>query len=337
MRIPRDVATYLERLKTACKLQQTYDEQKSDIEFAVMTPETAAEREKLLAGEIKYSDLSLNTLMWLGMEGLNQKRKRPIDFSELPRLLDLETWLPQDAMLILAGVDPSATLMKWSYENFMGAQIHKPVISHAHWFTSTSDLYDYPTEKDAEFSPSGLKRMIKEVEQTSLSTTEVQSLVVHLRELLADVEKWQQDETSKFKRTMLDLRAEMVGILKTRWDSGDHDATLRRSPTFFVQWAESRGFEIEWASWARESGYIDTAPPITAPPYFDADAEDYPKLLHIAVRAWEHATKGTQGTAKQRITVFLQERYPELSGGERDAIAMIGNWQKAGGRPRKGG
>jgi len=76
---------------------------------------------------------------------------------------------------------------------------------------------------------------------------------------------------------------------------------------------------------------------IASSPFFDADADDYPKLLHIAVRAWEHARTGTLGTAKQRIYKFLIERYPDLSASEREAISVIGNWQKSGGRPKTGG
>lgn len=337
MRTPIDVSIYLNNLDSARKLQDSYDAGKTQFAYDNIPPEIQEERERFIEGDIQYSELSIDTAMWISMESISEKRKNPILYSSLPNLLDRETWLPQDAMLILSGVDPEAAIVDWSYQNFMGAEIRKPQIRHANWFTSASDLYDYPIASDSEYSSSELNRLIREMKREQSSSPEVEHQIAILRERLQNVEMWEKDETSKFKTTMLALRAEMVGILKTRWDSCDHDASLRRSPAFFVHWAESRGFAIEWASWARESGYIDTEPPATSPPFFDADAEDYPKLLHIAVRAWDHARMGSQGTAKQRITAFLNERYPELSASEKEAIAVIGNWQKAGGRPKTGG
>jgi hypothetical protein len=72
-------------------------------------------------------------------------------------------------------------------------------------------------------------------------------------------------------------------------------------------------------------------------PYFDPDNDDYPELLHIAVRAWEEARKESDGTPKKRISKFVEDRYPHVSEGARDAIALIANWQKSGGRPPKTG
>lgn len=66
---------------------------------------------------------------------------------------------------------------------------------------------------------------------------------------------------------------------------------------------------------------------------FDPDSSDYPLLLHIAARAWEHA-KGTYGgTPKQRILDFLNRSYPEVLDSSKNAIAAVANWNKKGGRP----
>ena len=337
-KMKRDIGIYLKHLRKVRELQISHDENLDEVNLKSMSPETSAEREKFIdGGHISFSDLSANTLMQVHMEAILDKRQNPITYSNLPNLLNQETWRPQDAMLILAGLDPYAAVIDWSYENVMGAVVHDPVIRHANWFTSTDDLYTHPTELDFKYSSQELKRSMLEVRNPALAQTEVARLVAQIDERIDLAAKYSEDEISNFKVNMLGLRAEMVSILKARWDSGDHDANLRRSPAFFVQWAESRGFEIEWAQWARDAGYLDTEAPYTAPPFFDADAEDYPKLLHIAVRAWDHARKGSNGTAKQRITSFLEDRYPELSVAEKDAIAVIGNWQKRGGRPRIGG
>jgi hypothetical protein len=68
-------------------------------------------------------------------------------------------------------------------------------------------------------------------------------------------------------------------------------------------------------------------------PFFDPDAEDYPEMLAIAVRAWEHARKGTEGTPKQRVLGFLYAQHRKLPQGTREAIAQVANWQRSGGRP----
>ncbi len=86
-----------------------------------------------------------------------------------------------------------------------------------------------------------------------------------------------------------------------------------------------------------ESGKVVGIDQASLPPYFDSDSDDYPQLLHIAVRAWEHARSTSGGTAKQRISNYVLERYPDIAEGTREAIALVANWKKAGGRPRTGG
>ena len=316
-------------------LQQIYVSKEPKIGYVNIPSNISEEIDRFVAREIEYSELSMEAQMQVISESIKERRKDPIRYSELPKLLDYETWSPKDAMLILAGIDPFAAIMKWSYENFMGAEIRNPKIIHANWFASTSDLYDYPVAADEEVSSSEVRQMIREGEKLSPNSPEIKNRIERLKKRLIEVERWEKDETSVFKSSMLKLRAKMAGILNARWETGGHDVEARRSPKFFLQWAESRGFKVEWAAWARAEGFIDSDAPATAAPFFDSDAEDYPRLLHIAVRAWDEARKGGQGTASQRITAFLQDRYPELSSNEKESIRMICNWQKAGGRPPK--
>jgi hypothetical protein len=333
MRTPRDVFTYNDRLQTVKELQHQYNQKNPAGKNIDVDNDTKDEIQQFKAGTLGYRQLSKEASMWLSLESHFERRKNPIFYSNLPLLLEQETWAPLDAMLILSSVDPSEAIMEWSSKNFMGAEINSPNIKHANWFTSTSDLYDYPIVDDFEYSSSELKQLIREAEARDSSEEEREEL--HLE--LARVEKWRQDETSRFKSEMLNLRAEMVGTLKKRWDSCDHDPSQRRTPAFFVRWAESRGFDVEWAAWAREHEFLERDAPATEPPYFDADSEDYPELLHVAVRAWDHAKNGTGGTPKQRITAFVSDRYPHISDGAKEAIALIANWQKSGGRPKTGG
>jgi hypothetical protein len=335
MKISRDVGRYLSALDEVIDLQVIYDEnsQSPDVNKLSAEVEAEVEVERFISRDIEYSDLSLGAQMHVVASSMLDRKREPFLYSELPRWLEMETWSPADGLLILAGVDPHAAIIDWSYENYMGATIDTPIIRHANWFSSTADLYDYPISLDHKYTAKELARMIDSATASGANSREIKILSEELDEL----QRWNADETSQFKIQVLRLRAEMVGILKRRWDSGEHDSAQRRSPEYFIQWAEKRGFLIEWAVWAREKGYINVAPPASDPPYFDADSEDYPELLHIAVRAWEHAKQTSGGTPKQRISNFVSERYPHVSDGAKEAICLIANWQKSGGRPKTGG
>lgn len=287
---------------------------------------------QLPAGDPYFSDVSFESQMWMTMKGMEERRQDPLYFSKLQSYLERETWNPRDALLILSGVDPQAALVDWSYENFMGAELNQPKIRRAIWFTEPSDLYDYPLAADFEDSPWELKKQIRDARNTGRHL-DAEKLESELR----DVEQWAKDETSIYLRDMLYLRSEMLQCISRRWQSADHDPELKHSPEFFVRWAEARGFVIEWASWARQHGLIDADLPATEAPFFDADSEDYPELLHIAVRAWDHARNSENGTPKQRIQDFIKQRYPHIKEGTRDAIALVANWRKSGGRPKTGG
>jgi hypothetical protein len=276
-----------------------------------------------------YKALSLEDQMWLTMKGMAERRQDPFHFSNLPDLLELETWKPREALLILSGVDPGAAMLDWSYENFLGAEIHKPRIRRATWFADYGDHYDWPLMSDYGKSP---REQRKEIEEARASGKDVREAEAWLR----DMERWGNDDTTKFVTEMLSLRSSMLHHLSRRWFTADHDPEAKHSPEFFIRWAEARGFVIEWANWARERGFIEIEPISTSPPPFDADSEDYPELLHIAVRAWEHARQTEGGTPKRRIIEFVEKRYPGVSEGARDAIALIANWQKVGGRPKSG-
>lgn len=301
MRISRDVISYGQALRAIRELQDGIKRNRKVNPLPEMDSENRSEIELFKSGKIEYREIkSEDVKIWLSVEANNAEIKDPILHSGLPTLLEQETWAPVDGLLILSGVDPRGALVEWRTKNHMGAEIDAPKIRNANWFSFSYGIYDHP--------------------------------------LLGSFGLDEADELAHFKDKILRLRSSMLDILKRRWESCDQDQELRRSPGFYVRWAESRGFEIEWIEWARENKYLNAAPPEpTAAPFFDADAEEYPRLLHIAVRAWEHAIGASGGTAKQRITAFLNDRYPELSVSERDAIALIGNWQKTGGRPKIGG
>lgn len=328
----RDVFLFNHCLEEIREMAAKRNEKKEDLNID-LSKEDKALVDKFIAGEIEHDSLSFDAKMYCTLQSMAEQRKDPFLYSDLTDSLELETWIPEEALMRLAGIDPHAAIFEWSYENFMGAEIHQPKIRHAMCFSDTGDLYDYPVTDDFELGPSELRRMIRDAQKNGGTEQDINKLQRDLNE----VERWSNDETSQYKTQTLSLRATMLGVLKKRWDSGDHDVTQRHSPVFFVRWAEKRGFEVEWAEWARKNQLLPEGQAAETPPYFDADSEDYPELLHIAVAAWEHARKSTGRTPKQRILSYLVERYPALKEAPREAIATVANWQKGGGRPRTGG
>lgn len=72
---------------------------------------------------------------------------------------------------------------------------------------------------------------------------------------------------------------------------------------------------------------------------FDPDGDTYPLELDIAMQAWRAVTNrpAPNMTAKEQIENWLDENYPDrkkLSKEARARIAVMCNWEKAGGRPR---
>lgn len=332
MRIAREVLQFNNLLKKVGRLQNSYLENQGSTDIPLLDTEVRKEVDRFLSRDIEFGDLSNEAMIYVSVSSVDAQKKDPFLYSNLPSLLELETWRPREAFLILAGVDPASIIMEWEYENFMGGKVDDPVIRHANWFSSPYDFYDYPVTDDESLTLSELNGMIKRAKETGTSHEEI----VELLRRLESLQRLQNDKTSRFKTEVLALRGSMVGIIKRRWESCDHEIDQRRSPEFFVRWAEARGFEIEWAQWARGAEYIEVEPPVSSPPFFDADSEDYPELLHVAVRAWDHARCTSGGTPKQRISRYVEERYPGITDGAREAISLIANWQKTGGRPKGG-
>jgi hypothetical protein len=344
MKLSSDALTFNEKLEVALLLQR--EELASDAEEPLPSKPAEIERFenevrnlgelRLPAGQRKahalYLELSMQAQMWIVSDSLRRQRECPFEHSELQLHLESEVWKPRDALLVLSGLNPTTAIVEWSYESYMGATIEKPQLRRANWFSNHRDIYDYPLLSDFERSPAALRNEIRRAQKRG-----EQERVAQLEQELEEVTTWEKDPTSIYLADMLALRQEMLRCISRRWFSSDHDPDQKHSPEFFVRWAEARGFEIEWAIWAREHGLIDKDSPATEPPYFDADGEDYPELLHIAVRAWEHARTTARGTPKKRIVDFVSERYPHISKGARDAIALVTNWQKEGGRPTTGG
>jgi hypothetical protein len=217
----------------------------------------------------------------------------------------------------------------WSYENFLGAEVHEPRIRAGNCLNAIHGRYDLPDRNSWDDEIRDVQKQIREGEGT-LDDKQMGALKTILESLLGC-----RDSPVLVKREEeLRTRSKLLAVLSRHWFSGDHDAEKRYSPEHYLGWAEARGFKPEWLEWAHEQGLIDAHEAVFRQPFFDPDSEDYPELLHIAVNAWQEAKIGGAGTPKQRIERFLEERYPTLPPTTRSLISQVANWQRTGGRPK---
>jgi hypothetical protein len=266
----------------------------------------------------------------LSMKGTREVARDPYAYSDLAWWLGLETWKPREALLLLAGVSPKAAVVDWTYENFMGVEIDRPTIRAAVDLNAVYDNYDVPTRDAWDDDIADVQRILREGKE-SLTDDRKKAL----EDKLSDLKEMRDGPEVVRRATELRHRSNILDALSSQWFSGDHDAEKRYSPDHFIGWASARGFKPEWYDWASKQGLIDVHADVYRAPFFDPESEDYPELLHIAVRAWEAARTGGEGTPKQRVERFLQERHPGLPSNTRRLIAQVANWQRTGGRPKR--
>ncbi len=276
-----------------------------------------------------FRDLPMECHFYMVRRGRKEVAESPYHFSDLAEWLDLETWAPKEALLLLAGASPKGALVDWSYENYVGAEIHEPVIRKAEFLRSVGDDYSLPDSEAWEDDIRAAKKRLRE-QKSILSDAERQQIDAEIARL-----QGLRDEPSFARnRAELKLRTTILAELWRHWRSSDHDPEKRNSPEHFIAWAQARNYRPEWLEWAQSQGLVDQHEGVYKAPFFDPDADDYPELLHIAVRAWEAARQGGHGTPKQRLERFLERRYPTLSPTTRELIAQVANWRRTGGRPK---
>lgn len=282
----------------------------------------------LKEAQARHNELSKEVLMQLTLLGIRERAADPYWFSDLSKWLGFETWKPKDALLLLSGVSPTAAIVDWTFENFMGAVVDSPRIRAASDLNAIYDHYDLPERNswDEEFAT--VKAKLRKADSLSEADR------TRLAEELSSLERLRDGPDLIRRETELRYRSRILSALSSQWFSGGHDAERRYTPEHFVSWARARGFVPEWCEWATAHGLLGADESRSGSELFDPDAEDYPELLHIAVRAWEFAKMGNTGTPKQRIEAFLSDRYPKLSSNAREGIAQVANWQRIGGRPK---
>lgn len=245
-----------------------------------------------------------------GFDALKKWEADPLAHSRLAYWLKLEIWSAEEGLLVLAGVEPGTVVTGTEhFNNSAGAGDEwtnaQPFAEHF-GFSFAPDPHDL-CESDFGGNVEEFDAYLERIE--------------HRRDVL---------------RPLRDLFIGLQHKLEHS-PSALGEPTLPGSwrPLAFLSWAASIGFRPHWHDWADEQSLLPDQLDAMAAPFFDADSDSYPELLHIAVRAWEAAQRETSGTPKQRIERYLAERYPGMTGSTRSAIALVANWQKAGGRPKQ--
>lgn len=235
---------------------------------------------------------------------VNAELADPLGHSQLAYWLRLEAWEREEGLLVLAGVEPGTVSEEFEAGAGFRWSNAMPFSKHKAFF-----LVPDPANLDRAHFKSD------DAFDAYIQTQEERARVLEHHESVYRALEHKLDHSPS-------VQLVEVGAFQYR-------------PISFLAWAKSIGFKPDWFDWAASRNLLPADLNPMERPFFDADSADYPKLLAIAIRAWEHARAQATGTPKQRIARYLQERYPDLTPSTRDAIALIANWQKGGGRPSK--
>jgi hypothetical protein len=149
--------------------------------------------------------------------GLNE-----YSFSDLRELLKLESWYWKDALLILSGASPFGANVKWDgFYNTSNVLIKKPGVINAAFLNCLLPEYDVP----ADYTFGDDKTFFK-------NDKEVLEKSIKLR--------------------MLEIK---LGKLYISWVSALERHNERNSPNFYVEWAQSKDFLVEWLDLAIDEGF----------------------------------------------------------------------------------
>lgn len=238
------------------------------------------------------------------LEQLRDQRENPYAYSQLSYWLSLDLWETNEGLQVLAGIEPG------TIEKAMigGAWIDgQPFAEHISFLQV--DPVEACSREEWPGGDNGYQHYLEAAE--------------HKRDVLEGCQRVYEGLKHRLDRTV-------GGLGET-----SYELEYRYRPIQFLAWVSSIGFTPAWLEWAERNRRLPQATEPMSEPFFDADSDDYPELLHIAVRAWDHARGISDGTPKQRVLDFLAERYPTMPQGSRDAIAQVVNWRRAGGRPAK--
>ena len=160
------------------------------------------------------------------MDGFNKyleiKTQTPYLLSTLPEALALETWDYRHALLLIVGIEQSAAEVEWlGYENYAGVWIEDPTINNASFLDATLPDYTVPTD----FSNKEDKDYFKG-------------------------DKHIEEKIKLLKDANVRLR-----YLFKHWESAAKPHSHKNSPSYYIEWALSKKYDIHWLDFVIERGF----------------------------------------------------------------------------------
>lgn len=260
--LPKDAAIVI-RTSAISEFIETHSENKK---IQPANPEELTRRKQQYDNEKKFNELmatqdanraELDKDMAETKERLRKMGLTPYAFSELDEYLKLESWNWKDALLLLAGASPSGADVNWEgYYNYCDVLIKNPEIINVGFIDCRLPEYDVPNDysygKDNNY--------------------------------------FKGDKTIEEKIYQLRALQSRLGRLNTFWVNALESHKEKNSPNFYVEWARSKSFPIEWLDWAIDEGFYvpkkdDAIKQVTDKPLSDKERETL--LIIIAVLAKE--------------------------------------------------
>jgi hypothetical protein len=211
--------------------------------------------EVIAAQDARRAELCKN--MEEAKERLRKMGLTPYALSELDEYLKLESWDWKDALLLLAGASPSGADVNWEgYYNYCDVLIKNPEIINVGFIDCRLPQYDVPN--DYSYGE--------------------------------DNNYFKGDKTIEEKIYQLKALQSRLGRLYTFWVNALESHKERNSPNFYIEWARSKSFPIEWLDWAIDERFYvpkkdDAIKQVTEKPLSDKERETL--LIIIAALAKE--------------------------------------------------
>lgn len=154
------------------------------------------------------------------LELIKQKKDDPYFLSDVINWLELDTWTPNEALLLLSNINPHGAMIEWGgYKNSLGIYIDKVKIINV-----------IPLDKSYYIVPFKHK----------------------------DSERFKKVGEEEIKKNFAKLKSYegQLNRIKKLWDSGQH--TKERYPIkYYLDWANKKQITIQWYEWAKINGLLD--------------------------------------------------------------------------------
>lgn len=168
---------------------------------------------------------------------------------------ELDSWPYDEAILLMAGIQPRGAIVKYHYENFMGQDIHGAKIYGAELLCTTHDIYSIPTVNSLDEDIRAWEHELEKLDRTgfTMSKDEVKNKEKQINaEISLSTELLKDDHILKFDRIFREYEHKLSRIHRI-WTSGYHNS--RNPIKYYLDWAKEKNIEIEWLDWAIENNY----------------------------------------------------------------------------------